>query len=278
MYPTLIIDEPHNKSPPGYMCPSRLERKTIENADELKTMARAKSTLRIFLLRQRNSYSRVQVSQELFECLLQRCHVFPKFRDYMVGFGHKDKEQEIGPPPLAFRPLLGKQLSHPSTHLHHAIHDGLGQADKTLLATVGEESSSILVGVDDSQELHQIEDQLIDVLNKGEGSPSISARGLDTVVLALEGMAREIPYTRKKTEGLISKVRASKSMISNLLDRQSAHALRTIESETQKESSAMRVLAEKGHQDSSSTRVLSVITLIYLPSTIVLLVKIVAAV
>jgi hypothetical protein len=60
-------------------------------------------------LRQRHSHARIQLTKELFEQLLKACHVFPRFNEYIIGFGSKNSEAEVGPPPLKFRPLCEAQ-------------------------------------------------------------------------------------------------------------------------------------------------------------------------
>jgi hypothetical protein len=64
--------------------------------------------------------------------------------------------------------------------------------------------------------------------------------------------------------------------ISGLLERQSGHninqqisALQSLEQQGQMENATMREIAEKNSRDSSSMRVLTIITMIYLPCTIV---------
>lgn len=64
--------------------------------------------------------------------------------------------------------------------------------------------------------------------------------------------------------------------VSSLLERQSAYnineqirALHSLEIQGQQENKSMRQLTEKGSRDSSSMRILTIITMIYLPCTIV---------
>jgi hypothetical protein len=68
-------------------------------------VVRTKNEFRVFYLRQRHSYSRLQITKEDFETLLESCHVFPRFGEYVIGFGRKYRESEVGPPPLKFRPI-----------------------------------------------------------------------------------------------------------------------------------------------------------------------------
>lgn len=54
---------------------------------------------------QRHSYSRLLITRELFETLMSEFDVFPGFRDFVLLFGAKRRENEIGPPPLRFKRL-----------------------------------------------------------------------------------------------------------------------------------------------------------------------------
>ncbi|KAJ4316350.1 hypothetical protein N0V94_005488 [Neodidymelliopsis sp. IMI 364377] len=72
-------------------------------------VARTKNEFRVFYLRQRHSYSRLQITKEDFETLLESCHAFPRFGEYVIGFGRRYRESEVGPPPLKFRPIYTSQ-------------------------------------------------------------------------------------------------------------------------------------------------------------------------
>lgn len=60
-------------------------------------------------IRQRHSYSRLSVTQELFETLTSCLGVFPKFRDFILLFRMKQEESEMSLPPLRFRPQIQLQ-------------------------------------------------------------------------------------------------------------------------------------------------------------------------
>ena len=57
----------------------------------------------MFFIRQRHTYSRLSIRRELFEVLMSRFGVFPKFRDFVLLFGSKQEESELAPPSLRFR-------------------------------------------------------------------------------------------------------------------------------------------------------------------------------
>jgi len=113
----------------------------------------------------------------------------------------------------------------------------------------------------------------------------------DEIQFALEEQRKAIQYLRKKVEALLSKAgntralvsqnlellrKAYYSQISSLLDRLNAHnldqqmfALQSLQRQAQDENAIMRELAEQGSRDSASVRILTILTLIYLPSTVV---------
>lgn len=64
-----------------------------------------KNDFRVFYIRQRHSYSRLQITKDIFELLLKACHVFPRFNEYVIGFGRKSHETEVGPPPFRYRTI-----------------------------------------------------------------------------------------------------------------------------------------------------------------------------
>jgi Mg2+ and Co2+ transporter CorA len=170
---------------------------------------------------------------------------------------------------------------------------------------IGEEEDDdfISIEVEDHQELKQIEDQTADLIlcldstldtvstfmemyehfqthyasKRSINEPlTDSAYRFDAVLFALREKRRWIGEYRKKAEVLLSKVQNTRTLISSLLERQSGHntnqqisALHCLEKQGQDENSTMRQLAEKNSRDSSSMRILTIITMIYLPCTIV---------
>ncbi|PVH93690.1 hypothetical protein DM02DRAFT_695242 [Periconia macrospinosa] len=77
--------------------------------EKLQHLAKnTKHDFRVFYIGQRNSYSELKIKKEHFEELLIACHVFPKVRNYIIGFGSRQREPEIGPPAITFRPLTEK--------------------------------------------------------------------------------------------------------------------------------------------------------------------------
>lgn len=103
--PSAMDQQTGGSDPPLYPGLPRLTCIDIMPADIESFTERTKRDFRVFYLRQRHSYSRLQVTRQDFERLLASCHVFPRFNEYVIGFGNKISEVEVGPPPLKFRTL-----------------------------------------------------------------------------------------------------------------------------------------------------------------------------
>lgn len=100
------IDQRHGSSdPPLY--PGRPELAVLRLAlDNIENFVHeTKTDFRVFYLRQQHSYSQLQITKDAFERLLESCHIFPRFTEYVTGLCRKTCESEVGPPPLKFRPL-----------------------------------------------------------------------------------------------------------------------------------------------------------------------------
>jgi hypothetical protein len=92
-------------NPPLYPGRPKLTIHALDVTD-IDTFGReTKHNFRVFYVRQRHSHSRLQITKEVFEELLRSCHAFPRFNEYLIGFGSKQSENEVGPPPLKFRAL-----------------------------------------------------------------------------------------------------------------------------------------------------------------------------
>jgi hypothetical protein len=99
------LDQHRGSSPPTYPGPPKLTVVDLDTGSVQNFVKRTRNDFRVFYLRQRHSNSRLRITKELFEQLLRCCHVFPRFNEYLIGFGVKGGATEVGPPPLKFRPL-----------------------------------------------------------------------------------------------------------------------------------------------------------------------------
>lgn len=57
-------------------------------------------------IEQRHTYSRLLINRELFETLMSEFNILPRFREFLLLFGAKHGESEIGPPQLRSRRII----------------------------------------------------------------------------------------------------------------------------------------------------------------------------
>jgi hypothetical protein len=99
------LDQHQGSLPPTYPGRPKLVVVNLDTDNIQSFVERTRSDFRVFYVRQRHSYSRLQITKDLFEQLLRGCRVFPRFNEYLIGFGVKHSNTEVGPPPLRFRAL-----------------------------------------------------------------------------------------------------------------------------------------------------------------------------
>ncbi|OCL07709.1 hypothetical protein AOQ84DRAFT_440040 [Glonium stellatum] len=373
--PVPAIDQyqPGQTGPPVYVGREKLISYNIIGEDQLKDLEAS-------LLHQRTSYSRLQITQSLFETLLTSCHVFPRFKEFVLGFGIRYNEQENGPPRFKFSPLVSRRNNdfhgfecayvlryveftnrgggkEPWSPRQMAVYHrykplartscstwiliGVSErakmrldrysrsipdiqnanpfeihlifvdttlaswapyivdltinvqrlADKALLAMIEDDKDFKFLDYDQEQELKQVEDRVVDVtvsLNSTldtlttlldmyghfskqtrECLEKSAVYDWDAITFALREKMQEVNYMKQNVDALSSKLQSTKGLISTLLDRANGHNLKLLGEEARQENILMRQLAEKGTRDSSVVKTLTVITLIYLPATVV---------
>ena len=75
----------------------------LKNEEQIREYAEA-NPFQVYFVRQRNSYSSLSISSELFQVVSRVCDAPWSFRDYFLYFGDRESEIEIAPPPLQFGP------------------------------------------------------------------------------------------------------------------------------------------------------------------------------
>jgi len=171
------------------------------------------------------------------------------------------------------------------------------QADKILIAIITMENKSASQQADfnitfsDRQNINRLEkdtanmkvilltmlENMIQVRNECKKCCSISCqrkceelhRDCSYFVDEFDGYAREAKMYVQRVEILSEKVRSTADLLSNLLDYEEARALKDLAVASRDEGKLMSILTLKGTRDAAAVKVLTIIGLIYLPTTIV---------
>ncbi|MCJ1402112.1 hypothetical protein MMC11_005331 [Xylographa trunciseda] len=163
-------------------------------------------------------------------------------------------------------------------------------SDAVLVADIDGKGDGLPLGVQSRQQLKDLEDQIIDFLlildstydtvlafgqkyeqychSANESSINLD-ESLDSIQLALQEKQREVELLQRKVKALHKKVNGTISLLSSLLDLGTGNSLKELAEEARKENITMRLLTEKGTRDAAAVKVLTMITLIYLPATVV---------
>ncbi|KAK5205744.1 hypothetical protein LTR41_008425 [Exophiala xenobiotica] len=82
---------------------------------------------------------------------------------------------------------------------------------------------------------------------------------------------REFRHYRAQVDVLRMRIRSAEALVTNILDLGNGNTLKMLALEAQRENQAMQSLTMKGTRDAAAVKVLTVVTLVYLPTTAVLL-------
>ncbi|CAG8978317.1 hypothetical protein HYALB_00005903 [Hymenoscyphus albidus] len=138
----------------------------------------------------------------------------------------------------------------------------------------------------DRQKLKKIEDQVLDLITVFESSQNtllrlqrqykihcVPERCLECicsmVIEEFEEQICEIRENLKKVEVLHQRVQGTAHLLSDILDYENSQALHGLVQESKDENNKMRLLTERSAQDAAAMKILTVITLIYLPISVV---------
>jgi hypothetical protein len=87
-------------------------RPSFPNLVSLATVTASPQTHVHSFIRQRHSYSRLSISQTLFDDLLSEFQIFAQIKDFVLCFGLKASEDEVGSPRVRFR-LIASDAERP---------------------------------------------------------------------------------------------------------------------------------------------------------------------
>ena len=98
---------------------------------------------------------------------------------------------------------------------------------------------------------------------------SAAAIRTDTIAYMFLERIKEIEFIQSQLKALDGRVKSSVQLLSSLLDLENGQSLRKLAEESRQENVAMRILSEKASADASAVKVITIITLIYLPTSVV---------
>ena len=351
---------------------------SLKEGRDLKRYVDATKGPQVFFIRQRNSYSPLAITHDLFETLLAEKCVSSQFRDYVLYMGEREREVEIAPSRLRWRPtslsatgqdagafecmyglrfidLNGRGTPEHATSrwslrqsaIYCSFNPGKDEAtwifvtpsqlaqqrlDEYLyrrkkdctpdpfdvhlllldtaianwrpyivdLAAETDQHAAQLLGAspDDQgpinmkdcgerQALMTLDDKLLDaslaIKSTSDNVKSLlgsykSIRGTQSeqvtpayrlvTALCFEQL-QELDLLSTRVDALRSRLKGITNLVSSFLDLSSGFALQDLAKESAKENEIIRDLTKKGTQDAAAVKVLTILTLIYLPATVV---------
>ena len=75
----------------------------LTNPDDISNYVASSTVLRVYFIRQANSYSTLLISQDLYQTLSDVANIPNSFSEYFLYFGRRESEVEIAPPPSSWR-------------------------------------------------------------------------------------------------------------------------------------------------------------------------------
>ncbi|PMD20728.1 hypothetical protein NA56DRAFT_173782 [Hyaloscypha hepaticicola] len=190
--------------------------------------------------------------------------------------------------------LLEVALANWRWYIKSLVERTTEHSSRVIAATVGKGKLSALIdfeiNFEDRQGLKVIEEKVLDLLTIFESTSdtittllreyeymqSNTAMKRDRVVSKLQDNLREVDLYAKKVDTLHKRVQGTASLLSNLLDYENAKiaqdngdSLKILAQESREENVAMRLLSEKSTKDAAAVKVITLITIVFLPTTVV---------
>jgi len=168
------------------------------------------------------------------------------------------------------------------------------QADRAILAEIEGERTQF-AQLEEGQRLKQLEDLITDLTGaldslqdvchtlskrhsmyqaylQSTNRPSNHSNDLvpDLVSEGLQEKMADLKHYILQADSLRTKVKSASDLIANVLDLGNGNALKDLAMESRAENALMHAMTEKATRDAAAVKVLTVITLVYLPATVVL--------
>ena len=91
----------------------------------------------------------------------------------------------------------------------------------------------------------------------------------DVLAFTFQEKIREIAFVRQQLRALDERVKSGVQLQSSLLDLENGRTLRKLAIEAKEENAVMKGLTQKATSDASAVKVITIITLVYLPTSVV---------
>ncbi|CZR64137.1 uncharacterized protein PAC_14034 [Phialocephala subalpina] len=190
--------------------------------------------------------------------------------------------------------LIIASLSNFRWYIKSLVERAAEQSIRVVAAQVGQGKLSSLIdfeiNFEDRQLLKVVEDLALDLITIFDSTTDTinaiiweyeyicdeSGHRSDNIMSGLRDCLREVDLYMKKTKTLCKRIQGTASLLSDLLDYENAkiaqengESLRILAQESREENSTMRALTEKGTKDAAAVKVITLITIIFLPTTVV---------
>jgi hypothetical protein len=146
-----------------------------------------------------------------------------------------------------------------------------------------------LIKTGDSQKFQLIEDRVSDmfamldataniltslqekyhIMFLGHSEVFVAAIRDDPLAFVFQEKIREVACLRQQLQALQDRVKSGVQLLSSLLDLKNGQSLRKLAEESREENAVMKSLSEKATADASAVKVITIITLVYLPTSVV---------
>ena len=184
--------------------------------------------------------------------------------------------------------FIGAAMTYWKPYLAHLTKETNDQVNRIVATEFGDEMFNLLT-VEDRQQFRRIEDRITDMFAMLDSTldivtsleekyhifhldePTVSLQKIkkDINAFMLHEQHRKLNLIRKQLEALHQRVQSSVQLLSSLLDLENGRSLQKLAEESRAENVAMRKLSEKSQTDGAAVKVITIITMIYLPTTAV---------
>jgi hypothetical protein len=227
---------------------------------------------------------------------------------YILQVAAENEKSLLGNPFELHLFLIGASLENWRWYIKSLVEQVTDHSNRVVAATVGRAKVATPINVeikfDDRQTLKVVEDRVLDLITIFESTLDTISTLIaeyeflnngtkdskpDRTLHRLRDNLREVSLYQGKVKALYNRIQGTSILVSiliisvstfnpawlimqkfaNTLDHENAESLRVLAQESHKENSVMRMLTERGTNDAAAVKIITLITIIYLPTTVV---------